>query len=267
MIVEQIYTENSLRNFNYIIACENTLEAAVIDPLRVDLLLELINTKYYKVKHIINTHEHADHTDGNQELVERTHAEVYCHANAIDKIPCAQHGLTKDDYLKIGDSVQLQVLDTPGHTMAHVCLLAQDVSSSSNQMALFCGDTLFNAGAGNVYSGNVENLYNTFVDILYKLPDDTLVYPGHDYLANNLGFTLNREPSNISAEALLKEVLDQDPHNPFVTTMGLEKKINTFFRLDNSEIKAKLSEDCSGFSVNADNRQVFYALRELRNSW
>lgn len=265
MIVEQIYTDNSLRNFNYIIACPDTNEAIVVDPLRVDLILDLVAEKSYNITKIINTHEHADHTDGNVELVNRTGAKVYCHHKAVGKIPCSEHGLRKDDIITVGDSVSISVLDTPGHTMAHVCLLATDLTA--NNLAIFSGDTLFNAGAGNVHSGNVDDLYQTFVNILFKLPDSTLVYPGHDYLENNLNFTLSREPGNHAAKELLERIKDQDPHDPFVTDLSIEKIINTFFRLDNSEIISKLKSDINDFSHTPSDKDVFIALRELRNNW
>src|SRR3546814_6653314 len=89
------------------------------------------------------------------------------------------------DVVKVGRTVELESLDTPGHTMSHVCLL-----SRGDQPALFCGDTLFNAGAGNCHNGgHPSELYQTFAGQLAKLPDDTLIYPGHDYIGNNLRFT------------------------------------------------------------------------------
>lgn len=266
MIVEQIYTDNSLRNFNYIIACPDTNEALVIDPLRVDLIMDLAVEKNYRITKIINTHEHADHTDGNAELVSKTGAKVYCHHKAINSIPCADYGLFKDDVIVVGDSVELKVFDTPGHTMAHVCILANDLSTNDN-LAIFSGDTLFNAGAGHVYSGNVDDLYETFVNILFKLPESTLVYPGHDYLHNNLNFTLSREPGNYAARELLERIKNQDPHDPFVTDLSIEKTINTFFRLDNQEIIKNLHSELTGFIDNPSAKDVFIALRTLRNNW
>ena len=84
--------------------------------------------------------------------------------------------------IKVGKTVELECMDTPGHTMCHICL-----RSHTDQPALFSGDTLFNAGAGNCHNGgNPEDLYATFVEQLATLPDDTRVYPGHDYIENNL---------------------------------------------------------------------------------
>lgn len=265
MLVHQIYTDNSLRNFNYIIACAETKEAIVIDPLRVDLIMDIIEQNNYKVSKIVNTHEHADHTDGNEELVSKTGAKVFCHHNAVPRVPCAEYGLTKDTMISVGKTVEIKVLETPGHTMAHVCLLATNVNN--HEQAIFSGDTLFNAGAGHVHSGNIEDLYQTFVNILYTLSDYTLVYPGHDYLENNLNFTLNREPSNTKAKGLLEKIKNQDPHNAYVTNLKTEKDINTFFRLDSKEVIAKLCDDVKGFGHTATKQQVFYALRELRNHW
>lgn len=263
MIVHQIYTDNNLRNFNYIIACDKTKEAIVIDPLRVDLILDVAKKNNYNITKIINTHEHADHTDGNLELIDKTNAEVFCHHKAVDTIPGAKYGLVKNTVISLGHDINIIALDTPGHTKAHVCLLAE----FNNTKAIFSGDTLFNAGAGNVYSGNVEDLYNTFVDILFKLPDDTKIYPGHDYLENNLKFTLSCEPNNQSAIILLEKIKDQDPHNAFITNLAIEKNINTFFRLDNKEIINNLSNKISNFTKNPTNKDVFIGLREVRNSW
>src|SRR5439155_14422646 len=97
---------------------------------------------------ILNTHEHRDHTGGNDAMVRKTGARILAHKNARDKIADMARGLGAGDVVKVGKTVELEVLDTPGHTMSHVCLL-----SHTDQPALFCGDTLFNAGAGNCHNG------------------------------------------------------------------------------------------------------------------
>ncbi len=100
-----------------------------------------------------------------------------------------------------------------------------------------------------------------------KLPDETLIYPGHDYIANNLGFTLDREPDNARAAALLEDVGDQDPSKALVTTLALEKEVNTFFRLHNPSVIARLREAFPNLPENPDPKTVFLKLRELRNHW
>src|SRR5919199_5538023 len=192
MIIEQIWTANAYRNFNYLIACQETGEALAIDPLDHEKCLAAAKAKGWTIRQILNTHEHRDHTGGNQAMVAATGATVLAHWNAKDKIPGMDRGLRAGDVIKIGKTVELECLDTPGHTMAHICLLAH-----AEQPALFCGDTLFNAGAGNCHNGgHPEALYDTFASQLARLPDDTRVYPGHEYVARNLEFTLDREPGN-----------------------------------------------------------------------
>ena len=145
--------------------------------------------------------------------------------------------------------------------MSHVCLV-----SHTDTPGLFSGDTLFNAGAGNCHNGgHPDELYTTFVNQLGQLPDTTKVYPGHDYIANNLEFTLDREPDNQKARQLLSDVQHQDPAQALVSTLGLEKEINTFFRLSNPQVIDQLQARFP--DMDEDPKSVFLKLRELRNDW
>ena len=263
MIVEQIWTANAGRNFNYLIACGETGEALAVDPLDHEKCLAAAKAKGWSITQILNTHEHRDHTGGNQQVIAATKAPVLAHVNAKDRIPEMSRGLRAGDVIKVGKTVELECLDTPGHTMSHICVLAR-----TDKPALFCGDTLFNAGAGNCHNGGHPNeLYNTFVTQLSRLSDGTLVYPGHDYICNNLRFTLDREPDNGRAKTLLPEMERQDTNRAMVTTLGLEKEINTFFRLSNPSVIRRLREAFPDLPDRPDNKTVFLKLRELRNKW
>ena len=194
-----------------------------IDPLDHEKCLGAAKARGWQITQVLNTHEHFDHIGGNEAVIAATGATLLAHANAKDAIPGIDRCLQAGDVIKIGNTVELEALDTPGHTMSHVCLL-----SRTETPALFCGDTLFNAGAGNCHNGgHPEELYDTFAGQLARLADDTLIYPGHDYLTNNLEFTLDREPDNEQASHLLNNVRDQDPNAALVSTLGLEKEINT----------------------------------------
>jgi hydroxyacylglutathione hydrolase len=263
VIVKQIWTGNAYRNFNYLIACSETGEALAIDPLDHEKCLQAAKAQGWTITQILNTHEHRDHTGGNDAMVRNTKAKVLAHQNARDKIPEMTRGLAAGDVVKVGRTVELEALDTPGHTMSHVCLL-----SHTDQPALFCGDTLFNAGAGNCHNGgHPSELYKTFSEQLAKLPATTLIYPGHDYIANNLRFTLDREPDNERAAKMLGELADQDPNNAYVSTLAVEMQINTFLRLTSPSVIAKLRESFPGLPDHPDPRTVFLKLRELRNKW
>jgi hydroxyacylglutathione hydrolase len=264
MLVAQIWTANAWRNFNYLIACPETGEALAVDPLDHRRCLERARREGWEITRIVNTHEHGDHTGGNAALVALTGARVLAHWQAADRIPGGiARGLRAGDVIRVGRSVELECLDTPGHTMSHVCLLARGDSP-----ALFCGDTLFNAGAGNCHhGGHPDALYETFATQLARLPDATRVYPGHDYLANNLRFTLDREPDNAAAARLLETQGAQDPERALVTTLGVEKEINTFFRLHSPSVIARLRAAFPDLPETPDARAVFLRLRELRNRW
>jgi hydroxyacylglutathione hydrolase len=263
MIVKQIWTANPYRNFNYLIACPETGEALAIDPLDSEKCLKTAKDAGWDITQILNTHEHHDHTGGNDVVVAATGAKVLAHAKAKDSIRGLFRGLVAGDVIKVGKTVELEVLDTPGHTMCHVCLCAH-----TDQPALFSGDTLFNAGAGNCHNGgNVKALYNTFAQQLNNLPDNTRIYPGHDYIENNLRFTLNREPDNTAAQSLLEQVSGQDLDAPLVTTLAQEREVNTFFRLNQASVVAHLRAAFPELPAQIDDETVFTKLRELRNSW
>ncbi|MEM7704132.1 MAG: hydroxyacylglutathione hydrolase [Pseudomonadota bacterium] len=262
MIVQQIWTGNAYRNFNYLVVCPDSGEALAIDPLDYRKCLAAATANGWKITQILNTHEHGDHIGGNGPVQAATGAKILAHVNAKDRIPDMDRGLLAGDTVQVG-KVTLRALDTPGHTMSHICLL-----SDSDQPALFCGDTLFNAGAGNCHNGgHPEELYQTFVQQLDRLPDNTRIYPGHDYINNNLQFTLDREPDNSRAAKLLGQTQDQDPNQPLITTLALEREVNTFFRLRSPSVIAGLREKFSDLPENPDPKSVFLKLRELRNSW
>ncbi len=263
MLVERIWTGNNYRNFNYLIACPETGEALAIDPLDHEKCLQAAKVRGWQITQLLNTHEHHDHTGGNAAIVAATGAKVIAHHKAGGKIAGMDRGVQAGDIIRVGKTVELECLDTPGHTLCHICL-----RSHTDEPALFSGDTLFNAGAGNVHNGgNVDDLYATFAQQLARLPDNTRIYPGHDYIETNLKFTLTREPGNSAAQALLPTVAGHDPATSVVTTLAQEKQHNTFFRLSSAEVIAGLRESYPDLGDAPDDQTVFRKLRELRNTW
>jgi hydroxyacylglutathione hydrolase len=263
VIVERIWTGNAYRNYNYLIACPESGEALAIDPLDHGKCLATAKARGWQITQILNTHEHHDHTGGNAAVVAATGATVIAHHKAASRIDGVDRGVKAGDVIKVGKHIELECLDTPGHTMCHICL-----RSHGDRPALFSGDTLFNAGAGNCHNGGDPGaLYTTFVDQLARLPENTELYPGHDYIENNLRFTLAREPDNAAARALLPKVDGQDPATGAVTTLAQEKQHNTFLRLSSPSVIAGLREDFPDLPEKPDARTVFVKLRELRNRW
>ena len=231
MIVERIWTGNAYRNFNYLIACAETGEALAIDPLDHEKCLAKAKANGWRITQILNTHEHHDHTGGNAAVVAATGAKVIAHHRAAGRIDGVDRGVGAGDIIKVGKRVELECMDTPGHTMSHICVLAHGATR-----ALFCGDTLFNAGAGNCHNGGHPNeLYNTFATQLASLPEGTLIYSVHDYLANKTKVLDTLRTTN---------VLDDD------TKAELEKAVDAF---------KMVFQTGDGQSLNSPGKETFEA--------
>jgi hydroxyacylglutathione hydrolase len=251
--VEQIFAQGGWDNFNYLVISGNQ-ECLVVDPLDVGAVIAMVEQSGCRVKAIINTHGHFDHIKGNQALKKRFSAPVWAHPKSCN------WGEQVDYYLEDGEIISLageqdgiKVIHTPGHTMDHISLL---VPLQGGKEALVCGDTLFNGGVGNCHNGgNPNTLFETVRDIISPLPDSVEVLPGHNYLLSNLAFTLSLEPTNQMAQQMLDQGDDK-----IVTTIGLEREINLFLRLDNLDIKGVDGGTLEG-------RELFLSLREQRNHW
>ncbi len=254
MLVERIWAGNAGRNFSYLVACADTGEALVIDPYNADQCLTAAAAHRWRITQVLNTHEHGDHTRGNAGVRAATGAKLLAHARAEKRIGRLDRALAGGDAVAVGSSVRLDVLDTPGHTMSHVCLLADG--------HFFSGDTLFNAGVGKCDgAGDPAVLFKTFATVIATLADDVRVCPGHDYLRRNLGFTLDREPGNRRAGQMLERIENAEgAHAPFLT-LGAEREINVFLRVQEPEVVARAG------AADPTPREVFLALRARRDRW
>jgi len=265
MLIKQIPIRNDLKNYMYLMACEKTSEAIAIDPLDHALCLETAKEMGWKITIVANTHHHHDHIGGNGQVIAATGAELVSHKDAMDAIPNVNRGLMAGDELQCGDFV-LKVLDTPGHTMSHICLYYP--GNANERPALFCGDTLFNAGVGRCdFGGEPKILHKTFEDHIFPLADDVRIFPGHDYIENNLEFTLDREANNEAALSLRDKFKNGLDAESFVSDIGLERQINVFFRLNENQVRAELALSLDLDVASLDNQKTFIGLRKLRDSW
>ncbi|MBW2584937.1 MAG: MBL fold metallo-hydrolase [Deltaproteobacteria bacterium] len=173
MIIKQIAT-GYMDNFSYIVGCENTRQALAIDPgPDVDRIVSVAEKESLEIVTIVNTHGHGDHTAGNAKLKARTGAQIIIHELDGDRYPDADVRLTDEKSLQLGD-ITFDLIHTPGHTPGGICLHAQG--------NLFTGDTLFvgDSGRTDLPGGNRPTLGKS-IRRLMKLPDHTVVWPGHDY--------------------------------------------------------------------------------------
>jgi hydroxyacylglutathione hydrolase len=160
-------------NFSYLIADEKSKEAAVVDSsFNATQIINNIKTSNFRLKYIINTHDHSDHTAGNPELCSIFGAKI-----VAQKLSKAKFDIPVEngDVLTLG-KVQIKVIHTPGHTPESICLLIDNKK-------LLTGDTLFvgECGRTDLPGGNSKNMYDSLFNKLSKLNDAIEVYPGHDY--------------------------------------------------------------------------------------
>ena len=171
MIVYQLQVGN-MQNFTYVLEDEETKESVVIDPSwDLELVLETIERNDLKVKYIINTHHHFDHTIGNDAMVNHTKSKILQHESSTLKNDVR---ISDGEKITFGKS-ELIVIHTPGHSKDSICLVGNG--------KIFSGDTLFvgNCGRIDLPGGSAKELYHSLFDILYKLDDDLVLYPGHNY--------------------------------------------------------------------------------------
>ncbi|MCB1174018.1 MAG: hydroxyacylglutathione hydrolase [Leptospiraceae bacterium] len=266
IIVRQLYTQSPLRNFCYVAIDSGTGDCLVIDPYDAGPLITLLESEGLHLRGILNTHEHHDHTCGNAGLLEYKKVPVYAHPAAAHLVPGCQTTLADQQKVQLGDA-SLKVLHTPGHTMAHLSLLLQE---NGVARAVFSGDTLFNAGVGNCYNGGDPQVLYTSIQQCYQVLDDAvLLYPGHDYLQNNLEFCAEYEPSNTQIRAWLQG-LRQNPagylEGAKVTTLGQERQLNAFLRLQEPGLRADLGQRFTDARLDSP-QSLFLFLRQLRNQW
>ena len=192
-----------MANFTYVVEDDETSEAIVIDPSwDLDEIEQVINRNDLKIKYIVNTHHHFDHTLGNQAMAESTGAPIIQHEESeLENDIKVKDG----DVIKFGNS-ELRVYHTPGHSKDSICLVGDG--------KIFSGDTLFvgNCGRVDLPGGSAKELYHSLFDILYALDDNLELYCGHNYGHAKI--------SSIGKEKTTNLVMQRRTEEEFLQMMG-----------------------------------------------
>jgi hydroxyacylglutathione hydrolase len=240
-------------NYAYLVHEPAAGVTAVVDPPVVEPVLERLKARGWKLDWILSTHHHADHTAGNLELKQATGCRVAGAKADEARIPGIDLKLAEGDRFKLGEA-EAQVFETPGHTSGHISYWF----AGSN--ALFCADTLFSLGCGRVIEGSHAQMWNS-LSKLAALPDDTLVYCGHEYTQANARFALSVDPDNQALQARAAEVERQRAAGkPTVPSkLSAERAANPFLRAGDKAIRKKLGMESAG------DAEVFAEIRRRKD--
>ncbi|HEX9788546.1 MAG TPA: hydroxyacylglutathione hydrolase, partial [Candidatus Binatia bacterium] len=241
----------------YLLACEKSKIAAILDPSEADPVLSRIDQEQVALGAILNTHHHRDHTGGNEGILARHQAQVYGHPSDKERIPGFTRGVDEGDEIQIGE-IKGRVFFIPGHTAGHIAYLFDN--------NLFCGDTLFTAGCGRLFEGTPEQMHAS-LNRLMELPDNTKVYCGHEYTESNLRFAMSLEPKNPKLVSRFERVqgLRSRGASTVPATLEEEKQTNPFLRWDSKEIHASLKS--ANPQVRLDPLSVFTAVRKMKDAF
>ncbi|QNT79602.1 hydroxyacylglutathione hydrolase [Entomobacter blattae] len=181
---------------NYIWLLQGEDFMAVVDPGAAGPVMTALEKKSHILDAILLTHHHSDHTGGVRELREKYGAKVYGPAAEKQKMPPLDVFLADGEGFALGGE-HFTVIETPGHTLGHICYYAQN--SGQNSGVVFTGDTLFSLGCGRVFEGTAAQMFNS-LQKLEKLPPNTEVYCGHEYTLSNAAFAQSVVAQSIVAE-------------------------------------------------------------------
>lgn len=242
-------------NYAYLVVDDRSKDAVIIDPANppevAPILKEAISSGKINLTAVVNTHHHGDHAGGNKKLL----AELGTPGLAIVGGKDCE-GVTKtpahEEVFQLGD-IKVTSVHTPCHTQDSICFFMEDGTGR----AVFTGDTLFVSGCGKFFEGNAAEMHEALNKRLGSLPDDTVVYPGHEYTKSNVKFAI----SVLQSEPVKK--LEEFAASNQVTTgeftLADEKKHNVFMRLDDPAV-----QKATGATDPVD---VMAKLREMKNNF
>lgn len=241
---------------NYIWAVHDNRHCVLVDPGEAPGALKFLQRGNLKLAGLLLTHHHPDHTGGVDEI--RTHHRAPAWGPRDSRMPGDVIEIGEGDSVEIPElGLDLDVLETPGHTTSHIVFHGQGL--------LFCGDTLFSVGCGRLFEGDPQQMQKS-LDKLAALPSETRVYCGHEYTADNCRFALEVEPDNPALQARCSEVAELRDHDRITlpSTIGDEKAFNPFLRTRQPEVVRAAEQREPGHGATPE--AVFGVIRRWKDA-
>ena len=240
-------------NFGLLLRYGDDGSAVAIDAPETTAMRKAIAETGWKLTHLLITHHHADHVEGNLEIKAETGCQVFGPRAEAGKIPGLTTEIGGGEGFKLGSN-RVEVLDTPGHTLGHISYHFPDAKIAC------VADTLFSLGCGRILEGDPQMMWASLQKLM-ALPPETTFYCGHEYTQANARFALTIEPGNAALAARAAEVdrLRAAGQPTLPSTIGAELTFNPFLRPSSPEIRQRL-----GMADQAD-WQVFAEIRERKN--
>ena len=253
LIIDQFICRSD--NFGVLIHDDEARVTAAIDAPEFGPIKERLDARGWTLDHILTTHRHEDHVEGNLALKKAFGCTIIAPERERDQVPGADSAVKGGDTFTFG-SFEVRVIDTPGHTLGHISYWMPGAKTA------FTADTLFALGCGRIFEGTPEMMWAS-LQKLAALPDDTVVYCGHEYTEANARFALTIEPENAALVSRAEEVsrLRAAGKATLPTTIGLEKKTNPFLRAAEPAIRARLGME------TAPDAAVFAEVRRRKDSF
>ncbi|MEN6309855.1 MAG: hydroxyacylglutathione hydrolase [Anaerohalosphaeraceae bacterium] len=241
-------------NLIYLLAGADS-HCAVIDPGVADPVLDVLEQKRLTLTHILLTHNHADHTGGVMVLKKKTGCEVL---GTDSRRTPEMDSVVRDNQVIRICGFQIRVIATPGHTSSSVCYYLQP--DGSDKGAIFTGDTLFICGCGRLFECTAKQMFGS-LQCLAELPEDTRLFPGHDYTMDNIQFALTVDPDNAALRQQLDVLNQKGSPAAIPSSIGFEKQTNPFLRTQSPDIRRNLKVS------DAPDWQVFAELRRRKDEF
>lgn len=250
-------------NDNYIWLLRRNEWVVVVDPGEAAPVLDYLARHNLSLCAILVTHHHGDHIGGIEDLL--AHAEVPVFGPAGEPIEALTRRLHDGERIELPQlGVDVDVLGVPGHTRAHIAYYIRPAGPFAG--SLFCGDTLFACGCGRVFEGTPPQMRASLAR-LAALPDDTRIYPAHEYTQANTRFALAVEPHNEALQAWAAEVTHLRAENrpTLPTTLSHELAVNPFLRWNAPAVITAASRFAGKPLSTPD--EVFTAIRSWKNGF